>query len=147
MAAGTWSTLSSHSRSRKLVSAVSAGTSTETVPPTTSPLEPLEYGVNASGVRACVVTVEAASAQTLSGAGTLDLYVWDLGVGAWMPVYSSDGTQVQYAVSASAVRRMTFYAVVFDARGGFFAFVPNGITTSGGTTVSVYHTCSLVYAP
>lgn len=143
MATGTWAGVNTdHRRSRKLTSAVSAGTATETAPTTD-----LTYGANVTGVRSAMIVIEAASAQTLSGAGTLDLYVLDLDVGAWMPCYDSTGTAISLAVTASSKRRMAFSSVEFPNRQGSFCYIPNGVTVSGGASVIVWHICDTVYTP
>jgi hypothetical protein len=90
-------------------------------------------GMPLINVSAVAVIAAADSGQTLSGAGTLRVYLYDPGVGAWVRCLDCG----EPAVSLSSVRYQAF--APFQAlvkRGGRIALVPVGVTvSSGGVTI------------
>lgn len=81
-----------------------------------------------------VVEVAVPASQTLSGAGTLQCYVYDTFVAAWYRVPALD-----LSVTATGVARMGFPGLgIVTPRNGRVLYVPTGVTVSGGTTVTVY---------
>jgi hypothetical protein len=90
-------------------------------------------GMPLINVSAVAVIAAADSGQTLSGAGTLQVYVYDPGVGAWARCQDCG----EPAVTLSSVRYQSF--APFSAlvkRGGRIALVPVGVTvSSGGVTI------------
>jgi hypothetical protein len=98
-------------------------------------------GMAVGGLQGLMVTVETAvpASQTLSGAGTLQCYVYDsafnAGAGAWSRLPQGDLT-----VSTSGVSRLAFQAdeVLVGRNGSRIVWKANGVTVSAGTTVTVY---------
>lgn len=94
-------------------------------------------GLSLTGVTKFRVFVSAASGQTLSGAGTLQAYVWEDGLnsgsGGWARNPDQDVT-----VNASAVQAMASSDLVVGVGTGRVVFRANGVTTSSGeVTVSI----------
>lgn len=88
---------------------------------------------------AVTVVVETAipASQTLSGAGTLECYIYDGATGG--PAAWSRHPAGDFTVSLSGVARQAFEPVeVIGARKGRVLWVPAGVTVSAGTTVTVY---------
>ncbi len=83
---------------------------------------------------ALTVVLEAESGQTLSGAGSLHAYFYDIDVGAWVRMPDLD-----LLVTASGVRRVAYSAFqVIGPRNSRIMFACNAVTASGGTTATVY---------
>lgn len=102
---------------------------TRTVP-TTDATE----GAPLKDAHAFTVVIEANSTKTLSGAGSLDAYVYDDTVAAWIPC-----PELTINVVTSSVRRASYNFVVAGSRPlSRVQFAANSITVSGGTTVRVY---------
>jgi hypothetical protein len=98
------------------------------VAPTTDATE----GLNLDGLKGFRVCVAAASAQTLSGAGTLDAYLYDYNTARWAINPGLALTQ-----STSGVRDRCFPDQRVSVPTGRVLYAANGITVSGGTTVVV----------
>lgn len=81
------------------------------------------------------VQVAAASGVTLSGAGTLQCYVYDPSVALW-----ARAPEFDLSVSTSGVRTLGFRGFeVVAARNGRVKWVPNAVTFSAGSAgVTVY---------
>lgn len=78
------------------------------------------------------VTVDTANGVTLSGAGTLDCYVYDPDVAVWARCKAGD-----FTVDATA-RAQNFEAVRLDApRNGRIKWVPTAVTFGGGGSAGV----------
>lgn len=93
-------------------------------------------GQSLQDLTALTVVVETAipASQTLSGAGNLRCYVYDSYVAGWFRIPSLD-----LAVAATGVARMGFPALsVICPRASRILYVPDGVTVSAGTTVTVY---------
>ncbi len=84
---------------------------------------------------AITVVVAVASGVTLSGAGTLQCYVYDPSVALWARMPAFD-----LSVSTASVRSLAFPAVsVTGARNARIKWVPSGVTFSSGSAgVTVY---------
>lgn len=82
------------------------------------------------------VVLAAATGVTLSGAGTLDCYVYDTATALWSRCPSADFT----CVGVPAVRSVAFAAVTVVApRNARIKWVPTGVTFSAGSAgVTVY---------
>jgi acyl-[acyl carrier protein]--UDP-N-acetylglucosamine O-acyltransferase len=82
-----------------------------------------------------MVVVEANSAQTLSGAGSLRAYVYDPIVAAWFRVPALD-----LSVNSASIRRMGFESeqIAGLRRATRLDYATDSVTVSGGTTVRVY---------
>ena len=95
-------------------------------------------GIDLQGIRGFTVHVEADSTRTLSGAGTLDFYIWNNEGQRWGKLCSSTGAQVQYTVAASGVRSCGYQGFeVIDSKDRI-AIVPTGVTVSaGGLTIYI----------
>jgi len=103
------------------------------------------------GLTAVTVMVEVAdpATQTLSGAGTLQCYLWDpmtetavggITAGFWTRCPSLDMT-----IAGSGAPRQAWEALqVIGPRQARALWVPNGVTVSAGTQVTVYQ---LGYSP
>jgi len=95
-------------------------------------------GVQLKDYSSFTVIVEANASQTLSGAGTLDCWVYDGAVNSGSGGWSILPGQTQ-SVTVSGKQRMAF--TVFQVpcpRKSRIMFAANGITVSSGTTVNVY---------
>lgn len=93
---------------------------------------------------AITVMVAADATRTLSGAGTLQCYVYDPSVALWARAPGLD-----FACSTASVRTLSFQAVeVIGGRNGRVVWIPNGVTISaGGVTVhQLGHSNSVVYS-
>jgi hypothetical protein len=82
--------------------------------------------------RGLVVTVCAASGQTLSGAGTLTAYLREPGIALW-----AAAPELNLTVTSSARRCQTFSGFMVTVPRGRATWVPTGVTVSGGG-VTVY---------
>ena len=94
---------------------------------------------------AVTVVAAADSGQTLSGAGTLQAYIYDASTGLWSRMPGAD-----LSVTSSAVRSMAFQALdVLGGRAGRVKWVPTGVTiSSGGVTVhQLGHSNKIPYGP
>jgi len=79
------------------------------------------------------VFIEADSAQTLSGAGSLKAYVWNPISGVWARAPGSDLATTTASVRGLAVLNQAVYA-----GRGRVAYLPSGVTmSSGGLTVYI----------
>lgn len=98
-------------------------------------------GMPVGGLTGIMVAVETATpaTQTLSGAGTLNCYVYDTALnaaaGAWARLPQGDLT-----VGTASVARLAFQAdeVLVGRNGSRILWVATGVTVSAGTTVTVY---------
>lgn len=94
-------------------------------------------GFNVIGLVSLYIVVSADSTRTLSGAGTLQCYLYDAIGGAparWIRYPAAD-----LSVTSSAVRDMAFPPVMLRAPRGRMAWVPSGVTVSAGAvTVNVH---------
>ena len=94
-------------------------------------------GIPLKGLTKLFVVLQANSSQTLSGAGSLQCYVYDGatgGVGGWARYKPGD-----CAVSSSGVQSEAYPTFYVDApRNDYACWVPSGVTVSGGTTVTVF---------
>lgn len=99
-------------------------------------------GLSAKDLKAVTIIVEADSGQTLSGAGTIDLYVYypAPGPAAWVEV-----RQAQLSCNVASVRRLAFNSVEISCpRNGRIVAKPTGVTiSSGGVTVYLLGMSSL----
>lgn len=83
-----------------------------------------------------MVVLDSASTRTLSGAGTLDCYVYDASVALWSRYASGDFTCVGIPASQ---RSVAFTAGDLPVKRGRIKWVPTGVTFSAGTAgVTVY---------
>jgi hypothetical protein len=94
-------------------------------------------GLSLNCVDGFCVVVEAPSGQTLSGAGTLQAYIWDpllnAGAGAWARMPAGDKS-----VTGTAARQAFAADEVLSGRGGRVIYIPSSVTVSSGTTCTVY---------
>lgn len=83
---------------------------------------------------AITVVIDTGSGVTLSGAGTLDCYVWDTSVALWSP-YAAGNFTVN-----GTTRTQAFEAVeVLARRNSRIKWIPTGVTFSAGSAgVTVY---------
>lgn len=82
----------------------------------------------------------AASGQTLSGAGTLDAYYYDLAAALWFrnPLLDLAVSVTATSCAGSPCRCQIFPDLpVAAVKGGYILYATNGVTVSGGTTVVV----------
>lgn len=81
------------------------------------------------GVKAVTVVVSSASGTTLSGAGTLQCYVYDAAIARWVRMPAMD-----LSVSTASVRDLAFPAFeVSGPRNSRVKWVPNAVTFSAGS--------------
>lgn len=94
-----------------------------------------------------VVTTSNPATQTLSGAGTLQCYLYDGATGG--PAAWSRCPSLDLSVSTGSIARLAFPAVsVTGPRNSRVIWVPSGVTVSAGTRCYVYqlgHTQHGVY--
>lgn len=92
-------------------------------------------GIPLTGLKSVQITVSADSGQTLSGAGTIRVYLYDSTLGRWARC-----PELDMSVSTASVRDLAFAALSMDGErsGARAAFVPNSVTVSSGTTVRVH---------
>ena len=90
-------------------------------------------GVRLSGVGGVVVTVCAAAAQTLSGAGTLTAYVYNEATSSW-----SNAPDYNLTVTGTTVRCQTFTPFWVADQHGRIAWVPTTVTASSNS-ITIYH--------
>lgn len=112
---------------------LTAGSSTapSADPNTTAPAKP---GTLVQGCRFYTVTIGAPSGQTLSGAGSIDMYFWSYsGLNAW--VKTADSETVPSAASGLQYWRFTGHTC--NPFPGWLVPVANGVTTSGGSTLTI----------
>jgi len=116
----------------------------------TAPSSPTE-GQPLRGLSALTIMVETSvpASQTLSGAGTLQCWLWDpmteTAAGGATTGFWSRCPSLDMALSAVGVPRQAWEALqVIGPRSGRVLFVPNGVTVSAGTQVRVYQ---LGYSP
>lgn len=91
-------------------------------------------GVNLAGVGGLAIQVSADSNRTLSGAGTLQCYVYDPDtLGVWVRVPDLDQT---ITVPTATYRGQSFLGIYVPSPRGRVAWVPASVTVSaGGVTV------------
>lgn len=91
-------------------------------------------GMALGGVKSFRLSVCAASGQTLTGAGTLDVWLYDSVDALWKL-----NTGLELAVDASGVRCQVFPDFPVDVSKDGTRVLPatNSVTVSGGTTVVV----------
>lgn len=90
-------------------------------------------GVNIANLRAIGVIVDADSAQTLSGAGTLQCWYQGPITGLW-----SRMSDLDLSVSLSSVRSQAYASMQIPASRGRIAWVPSSVTVSaGGLTIYI----------
>lgn len=89
-------------------------------------------GLKLDNMQGLVVTACAASAQTLSGAGTLTAYVYDDTFAVWSRL-----TDLDLTVSGTPGRCLSFAGIWVAAPRGRVAWVPTGVTASS-VSVTVY---------
>lgn len=116
-AAGTWSIPDDTVRSSKFV-CTQAGVTCDAPTAATD-------GALLSGSTGVVVTVCAASGQTLSGAGTLLAYVYNPIAGLWARVPDLDLT-----TTTASVRCLAFPGIFVAVPAGRIAYVPSSVTAS-----------------
>jgi hypothetical protein len=87
----------------------------------------VSQGMNLEGVGGVTVHVCADSGQTLSGAGTLQAYVWNDQLQYWSRLIDRD-----LSVTHSAYRCQAFDVLWVGGPRGRLAFVPSGVTVSSG---------------
>ena len=95
-------------------------------------------GAKLDGIAFCTVYVSAASGQTLSGAGTVDFYLYDPFLGRWAKDLVNSGASQTHTAARDAVVAQLW---VGGSRGRICPVV-NGITASGGTTMTVSFVCT-----
>ena len=111
-----------------------AASSTQTIASPTVPAETTD-GLDLSDVASVIVCVSAESTRTLSGAGSLECYMYDEGdVARW-----GRCPELDIAVNASGVRDLySSEMAVAGGKGRRIAWIPTTtVTVSGGTTVVV----------
>lgn len=80
------------------------------------------------------VEVVADSGQTLSGAGTIKCYTWNVGTSN-LPSFQQD---ISLSVSTSSVRSVTLQGVFVASATGYITCIPSSVTvSSGGVTLYV----------
>ena len=109
-----------------------AKTWTEAQALTRSPAAPtlITEGMSLVRVSGFRVILSAASGQTLSGAGSLDCYLWDDTNSAWI---RNPDLDIDLAAAHSGVRRVVFPDQEVTVPYGRVLYAANGITVSGGT--------------
>ena len=85
----------------------------------------------------CTVWVSAATGQTLSGAGTVDFYLYDAVVGRWAKDLVNSGA----SVSLGSVQDEVVAQLYTPGKRGRICPVATGITASGGTSVVIRMIC------
>lgn len=98
--------------------------------PTTSATD----GVAVKDLDAFTVVVQADSGQTLSGAGTIDMYMYDDYLALWVRVPELDTT-----IATSGVRQVAYNFVISGSK-SLTRILPKctGVTVSSGTTARIY---------
>jgi hypothetical protein len=84
----------------------------------------------------CAITVVAqvASGQTLSGAGTLQCYVFDPVVALWARRVEAD---LAVNVTIATTRQQCWNVEIKAPRGQYYKWVPNAVTFAGGGSAGV----------
>lgn len=100
-------------------------------------------GQDITSLQSITILVEAPASQTLSGAGSLQAYVYfpQAIFGTTTPIGWVRMPAADIAVTASGMQRFAFtpYNVVAPVMGGRLAYVPVGVTFNGGSSgVVVY---------
>lgn len=96
-------------------------------------------GLNLSGCKSIYVCVSAPSGQTLSGGGSLDAYYFDPELSEWAREKDGDWS---ITVAAGTEREQCFsIREIFGTGYGCGYWRPNGVTGSGGTTLTTTATC------
>lgn len=93
-------------------------------------------GMKMNFVTGAYVSLCAANGQTLSGAGTLDAYYYDLGAALWMRDPDLDLTVSVTGTSCGGAACRCQIWPDFDVaavKGGYVLFATTGITVSAGT--------------
>lgn len=80
---------------------------------------------------AITVVAECPASQTLSGAGTLECYVFDPDVGGWARRKEAD---LSVNVATTTTRRQTWTVELDAPRNAYVKWVPAAVTFSGGST-------------
>lgn len=91
-------------------------------------------GISCTDLSELVIVLEADSGQTLSGAGTLDCYVYDTAWAAWVLVPDAAKS---VPASASGLRRIGFAVLDIPSARGRIMYAANSVTVSSGS-VTVY---------
>lgn len=91
-------------------------------------------GLDLRDVRGYRVIVVAESGQTLSGGGTLRAYLYDFFEAAWVP---NEQLDISMADGKAGVRRNVFADIATMVRAGCVMYAADGVTVSGGTTVTI----------
>lgn len=89
--------------------------------------------INGAGLR---LGVSAPSGQTLSGAGSIAIYLYNPSLAAWV---RNPDLDLAITAAHAGVRRVTFPDQPIAVPLGRVLGVPVGVTVSGGTTVDVTH--------
>lgn len=97
--------------------------------------------MNLASVAGFKVVLEADSAQTLSGAGTLTCFTWDDLIAGWSRLSDADIT-----VPAAVASNRRYGAVSFQVQAprGRVAFIASGVTVSAGG-LTLYMIASNLY--
>lgn len=90
-------------------------------------------GLPLSGDETASATLVAPSGQTLSGAGTLNCYVYDQTVGLWARCTAGDVTTIPSGSRAFASEAVG----VSQGRSSRIKWIPAGVTFSGGGSAGV----------
>lgn len=88
-------------------------------------------GFDVTGMKAVRICAQAASGQTLSGAGAVNVWVYNIRTNSW-----GLDQEMQLAVNAVGTPRMQCWTRDVTVPIGRLYPVPSGITVSGGTTVT-----------
>ena len=105
--------------------------------PSATPVDnQVSSGMKLNSVTGAWISLCAISGQTLSGAGTLDAYYYDMGAALWMRDPDLDRTVTVTATSCagSPCRCQVWPDFPVDSsKGGYVLFATNGVTVSSGT--------------
>jgi hypothetical protein len=104
-----------------------------TDPTITAPSKP---GILTQGCRFYTVEISAPSGQTLSGAGSIDIYFWSYSSGRPL-VWAKTANSETVPVAAAGLRSWRFTGHQCDAVPGWLVPVANGVTMSGGSTLTI----------
>jgi hypothetical protein len=86
----------------------------------------------------CTVWISAVAGQTLSGAGTVDFYLYDPYIGRW----AKDNVNSGAAVSTATVRDQVIAQLYIPGPRGRICPVVQGVTSSGGGAPVITFICT-----
>lgn len=86
-------------------------------------------GLDLRDVRAVRLIIAADSGQNLDGLGVMRAYVYDIALGAWVPVPELDLT---VPGDAGGTRRTAWADIPIHVRSGYLAYITDSVTVDGG---------------